>query len=131
MAVVLGLDTSNYTTSAAWLDGEKGDNAGKLLEVPEGALGLRQSDALFHNGDGILAGDHIAPEADTAAGRLHQTGDGAERGALARAVGADEGDDLALVDVEGDLLHGFDAAIVDLQVTNTQNGVAHSSVTPR
>ncbi len=49
MAVVLGLDTSNYTTSAAWFDGEKGDNAGKLLEVPEGALGLRQSDALFQH----------------------------------------------------------------------------------
>ena len=49
MAAVLGLDTSNYTTSAAWFDGEKGDNAGKLLEVPEGALGLRQSDALFQH----------------------------------------------------------------------------------
>jgi len=49
MAGVLGLDTSNYTTSAAWFDGEKGDNAGKLLEVPEGALGLRQSDALFQH----------------------------------------------------------------------------------
>lgn len=49
MAAALGLDTSNYTTSAAWFDGEKGDNAGKLLEVPEGALGLRQSDALFQH----------------------------------------------------------------------------------
>ena len=49
MAAVLGLDTSNYTTSAAWFDGEKGDNCGKLLEVPEGALGLRQSDALFQH----------------------------------------------------------------------------------
>ncbi|MCF0123329.1 MAG: DNA-binding protein, partial [Ruminiclostridium sp.] len=49
MAVALGLDTSNYTTSAAWFDGTRGDNAGKLLEVPEGALGLRQSDALFQH----------------------------------------------------------------------------------
>ena len=49
MAAVLGLDTSNYTTSAAWFDGERGDNAGKLLDVPEGALGLRQSDALFQH----------------------------------------------------------------------------------
>ncbi len=38
----LGLDTSNYTTSAALFDGEEGYNAGKLLEVPEGQLGLRQ-----------------------------------------------------------------------------------------
>ncbi len=49
MAAVLGLDTSNYTTSAAWFDGENGDNAGKLLEVPAGSLGLRQSEALFQH----------------------------------------------------------------------------------
>ena len=49
MPAVLGLDTSNYTTSAAWFDGETGDNAGKLLEVPAGALGLRQSEALFQH----------------------------------------------------------------------------------
>ncbi len=45
----LGLDTSNYTTSAAVFDGETGENRGKLLTVPEGALGLRQSDALFQH----------------------------------------------------------------------------------
>ena len=39
MGCVLGLDTSNYTTSAAWFDGETGENAGKLLEVPQGSLG--------------------------------------------------------------------------------------------
>lgn len=49
MAAVLGLDTSNYTTSAAWFDGTGGDNAGKLLEVPQGGLGLRQSEALFQH----------------------------------------------------------------------------------
>lgn len=49
MPAVLGLDTSNYTTSAAWFDGETGDNAGKLLEVPAGSLGLRQSEALFRH----------------------------------------------------------------------------------
>ena len=49
MPAVLGLDTSNYTTSAAWFDGETGDNAGKLLEVPAGSLGLRQSEALFQH----------------------------------------------------------------------------------
>ncbi len=45
----LGLDTSNYTTSAAVFDGETGENRGMLLTVPEGALGLRQSDALFQH----------------------------------------------------------------------------------
>ena len=45
----LGLDTSNYTTSAAVFDGEGGQNAGKLLEVRAGEKGLRQSDALFQH----------------------------------------------------------------------------------
>ena len=46
---VLGLDTSNYTTSAAVFGGGTAENRGKLLTVPEGALGLRQSDALFQH----------------------------------------------------------------------------------
>ena len=46
---VLGLDTSNYTTSAAWFDGRTGRNSGRLLEVRPGELGLRQSDALFQH----------------------------------------------------------------------------------
>ena len=45
----LGFDTSNYTTSVAFFDGENGVNAGKLLDVPAGGLGLRQSDALFQH----------------------------------------------------------------------------------
>ena len=45
----LGLDTSNYTTSVAIYDGERGTLVQKkqLLPVPEKALGLRQSDAVF------------------------------------------------------------------------------------
>ena len=45
----LGIDTSNYTTSAALYDAEKGEiiQRKKLLPVKEGELGLRQSDAVF------------------------------------------------------------------------------------
>ena len=43
----IGFDTSNYTTSCAAFDGEAGENESRLLDVPEGALGVRQSDALF------------------------------------------------------------------------------------
>ena len=47
---VIGFDTSNYTTSIAYFDGIDGENYSKLLPVREGALGLRQSDAVFgHN----------------------------------------------------------------------------------
>jgi len=45
--ITIGFDTSNYTTSCAVFDGETGENSSRLLDVPEGALGLRQSDALF------------------------------------------------------------------------------------
>ncbi len=46
---VIGFDTSNYTTSIAWFDGQSGVNCSKLLPVREGELGLRQSDAVFHH----------------------------------------------------------------------------------
>ena len=44
---VIGIDTSNYTTSIAYFDGETGENCSRLLPVKPGDLGLRQSDAVF------------------------------------------------------------------------------------
>lgn len=44
---VIGIDTSNYTTSIAYFDGIGGENCSKLLPVKSGELGLRQSDAVF------------------------------------------------------------------------------------
>lgn len=51
MAVCLGIDTSNYTTSTALFDTESGKiiHSKKLLPVKAGELGLRQSDAVFHH----------------------------------------------------------------------------------
>lgn len=46
---VIGFDTSNYTTSIAWFDGNDGNNCSRLLPVRAGELGLRQSDAVFHH----------------------------------------------------------------------------------
>ena len=46
---VIGLDTSNYTTSIAFYNGNDGVNCSKLLPVKAGELGLRQSDAVFHH----------------------------------------------------------------------------------
>lgn len=49
MNAFLGIDTSNYTTSAAiYSEGLVIQNK-KLLPVKEGAAGLRQSDAVFHH----------------------------------------------------------------------------------
>ena len=47
MNAVIGIDTSNYTTSIAFYDGIGGENCSKLLPVKQGELGLRQSDAVF------------------------------------------------------------------------------------
>ena len=44
---VIGIDTSNYTTSIAWFNGTEGENCSRLLPVRQGELGLRQSDAVF------------------------------------------------------------------------------------
>ena len=44
---VIGIDTSNYTTSIAYFDGLNGENCSRLLPVKQGELGLRQSDAVF------------------------------------------------------------------------------------
>lgn len=51
MSLYLGIDTSNYTTSAALYDTTSGImiQEKKLLPVKEGGLGLRQSDAVFHH----------------------------------------------------------------------------------
>ncbi len=47
----LGIDTSNYTTSAALYDSVSGEliQSRRLLSVKEGELGLRQSDAVFQH----------------------------------------------------------------------------------
>ena len=52
-----------------------------------------------------------------------QAGDGLQGGGLAGAVGPDEGDDLPLVHVEGDVLDGVDGPIVDVDVLHIQQRV--------
>lgn len=51
MAELLGIDTSNYTTSAAVLDTDTMTvrQSKKLLPVKKGEKGIRQSDAVFHH----------------------------------------------------------------------------------
>ncbi len=50
MPYCLGIDTSNYTTSAALYDPMTGViHRKKLLPVKQGECGLRQSDAVFHH----------------------------------------------------------------------------------
>lgn len=70
MSLFLGIDTSNYTTSAAIVDQETGEVFAnrQLLHVKSGAKGLRQSDALYEHVKNLplileslpFAKDHIA-----------------------------------------------------------------------
>lgn len=46
---VLGIDTSNYTTSFAFYEDGNVVQVKKLLPVKEGEKGIRQSDAVFHH----------------------------------------------------------------------------------
>jgi len=70
---VIGFDTSNYTTSVAYFDGNDGINCSKLLPVKAGELGLRQSDAVFADIKGLpeLSGrlfSHISADSIEAVG---------------------------------------------------------------
>ena len=70
---VIGIDTSNYTTSIAFFDGIGGENCSRLLPVKQGELGLRQSDAVFAHIKSLpeLSGrlfSHVQPEEITAVG---------------------------------------------------------------
>jgi len=70
---VIGIDTSNYTTSIACFDGVGGENCSRLLPVKQGELGLRQSDAVFAHIKSLpeLSGrlfSHVRPEEITAVG---------------------------------------------------------------
>ena len=70
---VIGIDTSNYTTSIAFFDGTQGENCSRLLPGKAGELGLRQSDAVFAHVKSLpeLSGrlfSHIQAENITAVG---------------------------------------------------------------
>ena len=70
---VIGIDTSNYTTSIAYFDGLSGENCSRLLPVKQRELGLRQSDAVFAHIKSLpeLSGrlfSHIQRETITAVG---------------------------------------------------------------
>lgn len=63
----LGIDTSNYTTSVALMDGDKIFQRKKLLPVKSGSVGLRQSDAVFHHTQQLYAlCEDLLKDADTA-----------------------------------------------------------------
>jgi hypothetical protein len=76
---------------------------------------------------GRLVLDPLAQEGDLALDRLQQLGEARDRlqgGGLPGPVAADDGDDLAFVDVEGDAVQGLGRAVVHLEIAHLEH--AHS-----
>src|SRR5262249_19026280 len=74
------------------------------LDVLRHILVRKKSVALEHHAEAAVARleivDHAPVDADFARGRVLETGNHAQRRRLAAAGGTDEGDELAVVDVE-------------------------------
>ena len=103
----LGIDTSNYTTSAALFGAEAGflQNCGKLLTVESGERGLRQSDAVFAHTKNLP-------------GILEELFDGKEKNALS-AVGVS----YAPREVEGSYMPCFLSGIVAASAVAASCGI--------
>ena len=76
--------------------------------------------ARFHDLVGAHALDAAALIQDIAGLGLQQAGNGLQGGGFASTVGTDQGDDLALIHLEGDVLDGVDVAVIDVDVINFQ-----------
>ena len=76
--------------------------------------------AAFHDLVGAHAFDAFALVQHIAGAGLQKAGNGFQGGGFARAVGTDQGDDLARVDGERDILYGVDVAVVDVDAVHLQ-----------
>jgi len=68
---------------------------------------------------------HVSPaERHRAGGRRQQAGDGAQQRRLARAVGAEECDDLGTTDTEIDTVQHADLAVAGIQAGDVEQGIS-------
>ena len=106
------------------LDGELREDAAALGHHDEARCAAARARCAR---DDVRAGVLDASARATASGRQIAF----ERRGLARAVGADQADQLALVDLEVDALHGADAAVAHLEVLAPQAACGALRDTPR
>src|SRR5205085_174319 len=69
------------------------------------------------------ARDVLAGEGDAAGRRMHEARDGAQRGRLARAVAADERDDLGCPDGEGDAVQRLHPTVEGVDAAELEDGL--------
>ena len=77
-------------------------------------------DAEFYDRTRSEARDRFAVEQDFSRARRDQAGDRAQSRRFPGAVGAEQGDDGAFVDREGDAAQRFDLAVVDREVRDLE-----------
>ena len=70
-------------------------------------------------------GNVLAHKLDGAGLGAQQARDGLERCGLAGTVGTNQGHDLALVNVKGDVLDGVDGAVPDVDVVDGKHRLCH------
>src|SRR5207245_6765128 len=101
--------------------GEVGEDPAPLRRVGKAAL-----DQLvrLHPRDRLLAVE------DASSGRLQETGDRPQRGRLAGAVRADEGDDLAFAHFARDASQRVDGAVVHVEAIEAQERPGHGCTWP-
>ena len=92
-------------------DAQMGDLIGRRGYLHAGEfIGVGAGVHALHFALGMVGDDYLIMEIHRAVGGLVHAGDAVEGRRLARAVGADQGDDLALVDAHGQVVDGHHAA---------------------
>ncbi len=102
------------------LDGLLGEGAAAV-----GHVGHAEADDVL----GLRCDDGFVTQADVA-GAAHHAADGAQRGAFAGAVGAEQGGDAAFRDGEIDAVQGGGLAVIGVQILDGQER-AHAASAPR
>ena len=100
------------------LIGGVADHPGILAVVLAGVIGL-------HLPLGVVGDNDLPQQGDLPVGGLIHAGDAVKRGGLARAVGADEGGDLPLIDLHGQIVDRHHAAELHGDVVQPQYVVSH------
>ena len=92
---------------------------GELHVLPDGHVGV-QGVVLEHHGDVTILGGHVvhelAVDVQLAAADLLQSGDHPQRGGLAAAGGANQHDELLVLDLQVEVLHRQNALVGDLEI---------------
>src|SRR5690606_633890 len=113
--------TEHAAGDHVFLDIERGEDAPQ----PEGARDAAPRDVV-----GGPAADRLAGETDLPRARAKRARDQIEHRGLAAAIGTDKAQQFAILDPEGDVVDGDEAAEGLADMLDTEQGAAHSGTFP-